>query len=155
MHLASYEDGEVIYIDKYDSTHPVRMYSRIGRRAPLHCTAVAKVLLADLPEPQLHKVVDGMEFTAADREHDHQAPPPTSLSWTGCAAGVRGRQRRARGLHPLRRRPDPRSRAARCWPLCRCRCPRCCSTSTGLLGHLPDLLATAEAASVECGYTPR
>ena len=49
MHLASYEDGEVIYIDKYESRHNVRMYSRIGRRAPLHCTAVAKVLLAALP----------------------------------------------------------------------------------------------------------
>ena len=48
VHLASYEAGEVIYIDKYDSTHPMRMYSRIGRRAPLHCTAVAKVLLSDL-----------------------------------------------------------------------------------------------------------
>ena len=34
----------MIYIDKYESRHHVRMYSRIGRRAPLHCTAVAKVL---------------------------------------------------------------------------------------------------------------
>jgi DNA-binding IclR family transcriptional regulator len=25
----------------------------------------------------------------------------------------------------------------------------------GLLGHLPDLLATARAASVECGWSPR
>jgi DNA-binding IclR family transcriptional regulator len=25
----------------------------------------------------------------------------------------------------------------------------------GLLAHLPDVLATARAASIECGYTPR
>ncbi len=49
VHLASYEAGEVVYIDKFDGQHSVRMYSRIGRRAPLHCTAVAKVLLAALP----------------------------------------------------------------------------------------------------------
>src|SRR2546427_414731 len=50
VHLASYEGGEVIYIDKYESRHNVRMYSRIGKRAPLHCTAVAKALVAALPE---------------------------------------------------------------------------------------------------------
>src|SRR3954468_18105684 len=60
VHLASYEDGEVVYIDKYDSTHPVRMYSRIGRRAPLHCTAVAKVLLAERPEAR--EIAARMEY---------------------------------------------------------------------------------------------
>ncbi|HJP73555.1 MAG TPA: IclR family transcriptional regulator [Pseudonocardiaceae bacterium] len=49
IHLASYEAGEVVYIDKFEGQHSVRMYSRIGRRAPLYCTAVAKVLLAALP----------------------------------------------------------------------------------------------------------
>ena len=62
VHLAAYEAGEVIYIDKYDSRHPVRMYSRIGLRAPLHCAAVSKVLLAGLPEPERRKVADAIEY---------------------------------------------------------------------------------------------
>ncbi|CAM5540165.1 IclR family transcriptional regulator [Streptomyces avidinii] len=63
VHLATYEGGEVVYIDKYDSRHPVRMYSRIGLRAALHNTAVAKVLLADLPVAERRRVVAGVEFT--------------------------------------------------------------------------------------------
>jgi DNA-binding IclR family transcriptional regulator len=63
VHLAAYEAGEVVYVDKYDGRHPVRMYSRIGNIAPLHCTAVAKVLLADLPEAELTSIVDRIEFT--------------------------------------------------------------------------------------------
>ncbi len=40
-------DGrEVLYLDKVESPQSLRIFSRIGRRAPLHCTAVGKVLLA-------------------------------------------------------------------------------------------------------------
>ncbi|WP_030265148.1 IclR family transcriptional regulator [Streptomyces sp. NRRL B-24484] len=63
VHLAAYEGGEVVYIDKYDSRQPVRMYSRIGLRASLHCTAVAKVLLADLPPAERRRVAAAVEYT--------------------------------------------------------------------------------------------
>jgi DNA-binding IclR family transcriptional regulator len=62
VHLAAYEGGEVVYIDKYDSRHPVRMYSRVGLRAPLHCTAVAKVLLAGLPTQERRAVAETVEY---------------------------------------------------------------------------------------------
>ncbi len=40
-------DGqEALYLDKVESPQSLRIFSRIGRRAPLHCTAVGKVLLA-------------------------------------------------------------------------------------------------------------
>ncbi|WP_377269764.1 IclR family transcriptional regulator [Peterkaempfera sp. SMS 1(5)a] len=52
----------MVYIDKYDSRHPVRMYSRIGLRAPLHCAAVSKVLLADLPEGERRRVAAGIDY---------------------------------------------------------------------------------------------
>ncbi|MBW8803761.1 MAG: IclR family transcriptional regulator [Catenulispora sp. 13_1_20CM_3_70_7] len=63
VHLAAYEGGEVVYIDKYDSRHKMRMYSRVGLRAGLHNTAVAKVLLADLPPGERRRVVAGIDFT--------------------------------------------------------------------------------------------
>src|SRR5690606_5392781 len=43
VHLAVYEEGEVIYIDKVDSRYPVRMYSRIGRPVAITVAAVAKL----------------------------------------------------------------------------------------------------------------
>jgi len=63
VHLAAYEAGQVVYVDKYDGRHAVRMYSRIGNVAPLHCTAVAKVLLADMPESEIASVIDRIDFT--------------------------------------------------------------------------------------------
>jgi DNA-binding IclR family transcriptional regulator len=61
-HLAAMEGGEVVYIDKLESHDHVRMFSRIGLRANLNSTAVAKVILADLPDPELHRFVASMDF---------------------------------------------------------------------------------------------
>ena len=49
IHLAMLASGGVTYLDKAESQHAVRMYSRIGGRAPAHCTGLGKVLLAYLP----------------------------------------------------------------------------------------------------------
>ncbi|MGI5132189.1 IclR family transcriptional regulator [Pseudonocardia sp. CA-107938] len=44
-------DGpDVVYIAKIDSTHGVRLISAVGRRLPAHCTAIGKVLLAQLSD---------------------------------------------------------------------------------------------------------
>ncbi len=50
VHLAVREGDEIVYIDKVESKHTIRMYSRIGARAPLYCTALGKCLLAFGPE---------------------------------------------------------------------------------------------------------
>lgn len=46
VHLAIRDGAQVVYLDKVESIHPVRMYSRVGSHAPAHCTGVGKVLLA-------------------------------------------------------------------------------------------------------------
>lgn len=62
VHLAAYESGEVVYIDKLDALRGVRMYSRVGLRAPLHCTAVAKVLLAALPPAVAGELIARIDY---------------------------------------------------------------------------------------------
>lgn len=57
VHLVIYDNGEVIYIDKYETPSTVRMYSRVGGRMPAHCTGVGKAFLAHLPESELAKVI--------------------------------------------------------------------------------------------------
>jgi DNA-binding IclR family transcriptional regulator len=52
-HLAVIDDDGVFYIDKIESTQSIRMYSYIGSRAPIHCTAVGKVLLAYQSEERI------------------------------------------------------------------------------------------------------
>lgn len=46
VHLATLEQDEVIYIDKIDSSQPLRMHSYIGQKIPIHASALGKVLLA-------------------------------------------------------------------------------------------------------------
>ncbi|MQA02236.1 MAG: helix-turn-helix domain-containing protein [Streptosporangiales bacterium] len=46
VHLAALDGIEVIYLHKIESPQPVRAYSTIGGRAPAHCVATGKALLA-------------------------------------------------------------------------------------------------------------
>lgn len=62
VHLAVYEDGEVLYIDKVESRYPVRMYSRIGKPVALTVAAVAKLLLADLSEPERRALAQRLDY---------------------------------------------------------------------------------------------
>ncbi|MBF6213381.1 IclR family transcriptional regulator [Nocardia puris] len=62
VHLAVYESGEALYIDKIDATQSVRMYSRVGRPAPLHCTAVGKVLVSGLPRAEWRAVAERLDY---------------------------------------------------------------------------------------------
>lgn len=64
VHLAAFEDNTAVYIAKVESTSPVRMYSRIGLPAPLHATAVGKVLASELPERRLTQALDATDFRA-------------------------------------------------------------------------------------------
>ncbi|WP_328300526.1 IclR family transcriptional regulator [Streptomyces sp. NBC_00435] len=64
VHLALHQDDEVVYVDKVDSRYPVRMYSRIGRPVPLTVAAVAKLLIADLPEEERRALARRIEYPA-------------------------------------------------------------------------------------------
>lgn len=62
VHLAEFEGKEVVYIDKFESRHPVRMYSRVGLTAALHSAGVAKVLLADLPRTRQEEIARSLDY---------------------------------------------------------------------------------------------
>ncbi|MEH6941022.1 IclR family transcriptional regulator [Bacillus sp. JJ722] len=49
IHLVVYDQGEVVYIEKLEGNELLRMHSRVGKRAPMHCTSVGKAILAYLP----------------------------------------------------------------------------------------------------------
>lgn len=59
MHLAIYDRGEVVYIDKADGLHPIRSYTQLGGRAPAYCVATGKVLLAFQPPAERQRVLFG------------------------------------------------------------------------------------------------
>ncbi len=57
VHLAVYDRGSVVYIDKADGSNPVGSYTVLGGRAPAHCVATGKLLLAHVDATALEQLV--------------------------------------------------------------------------------------------------
>ncbi|MGG1658486.1 IclR family transcriptional regulator [Brevibacillus sp. NRS-1366] len=81
IHLVVYDRGEVVYIEKLEGNETLRMHSKVGTRAPMHCTGVGKVIMAYLPSSEVSKIMDRQALekytvhTIVDKEalHDHLA----------------------------------------------------------------------------------
>jgi len=50
VHMGVLDEQDAIYILKIESRYTIRMYSRLGKRIPLYCTAIGKTLLAYMDE---------------------------------------------------------------------------------------------------------
>ncbi|MCP2330716.1 IclR family transcriptional regulator [Actinoalloteichus caeruleus] len=151
VHLAVYEAGEVIYVDKYDSRHPVRMYSRIGLRAPLNCAAVSKVLLADMPPAKRRGVVDGIDFVRFTDQTITDAPTLLAELDRVADQGYAVDQAEHESFincvgAPVR---DASGRVAAAVSVS---VPTVVLSYEQVLELLPDLLSTAAAISRDCGY---
>lgn len=46
IHLAKLDNGQVLYLDKRNSSKPIRMFSDAGKVGPVYCTGVGKAMLA-------------------------------------------------------------------------------------------------------------
>ncbi|NOG50719.1 MAG: IclR family transcriptional regulator [Chloroflexi bacterium] len=109
VHLAILNEGEVVYIERVEGLKTQGMYTRIGKRAPAHCTALGKVMLAFTPQHVWYddvikrrglKRFSATTITTEARlldEFEHHSP-----------AGIRRGQRRDRRDRALCRRADLR-----------------------------------------------
>ncbi len=57
VHLAVPSGTQVVYIAKVESKHALSMFSHIGARFPMHCTALGKAILAFSDANDLHSVL--------------------------------------------------------------------------------------------------
>jgi IclR family transcriptional regulator, KDG regulon repressor len=55
---------EVVYVDRLESSHTLRLMNEAGRRVPVHCTSSGKVLLASLSPAELDRVLAAAPLTA-------------------------------------------------------------------------------------------
>ncbi|KIL73354.1 IclR family transcriptional regulator [Bacillus badius] len=58
VHLVVYDQGEVVYIEKLDGNEALRMHSKVGKRAPVHCTSVGKAILSHLPAADVLTIIE-------------------------------------------------------------------------------------------------
>ncbi|RFS87166.1 IclR family transcriptional regulator [Actinomadura spongiicola] len=151
VHLGVYEGGNVIYLDKYDSRHAIRMYSRVGLSMPLHATAIAKVLLADLPEPRRRRVAAEIEYTLFT-EHTIDGPAAlldelSRVADKGYALDDAEHETFIRCVAAPVRDATGRVVAAVSISV-----PEVLLNRDEVLALLPDLLRTVRAISADCGH---
>jgi DNA-binding IclR family transcriptional regulator len=62
VHLTVYESGSAVYIDRLESLRETAPVSRVGERAPAHCVATGRAILAYLPSADLDALLaEGVE----------------------------------------------------------------------------------------------
>lgn len=65
--LTVLDNNKIVYIAQEESDHLLKMFTKTGASAPLHCTGAGKVLLAYLPEFKQKHILDEIDlkrFTA-------------------------------------------------------------------------------------------
>ena len=55
--MAVLDGDQVVYVAQAPSRHSMRMFTEVGRRVDVHCTAVGKAILAQLPEETVEQVL--------------------------------------------------------------------------------------------------
>ncbi|MDR3673145.1 MAG: IclR family transcriptional regulator C-terminal domain-containing protein [Holophaga sp.] len=64
VHMGILEEDSAVYVMKIESRYTIRMYSRVGRRIPLYCTAIGKCLLAFATEEGREAALRGVRLLA-------------------------------------------------------------------------------------------
>ncbi len=108
VHMGVLEGDSAVYVLKIESRHTIRMFSRVGRRIPLYCTAIGKVLLAFAKEDERESALKGVRQLAFTRKT--HTSPDRALRGAGAdpGAGLRPGRRGARRGDPMHRRPGVR-----------------------------------------------
>lgn len=64
IHLVVFDEGDVVYIEKLEGNEILRMHSKVGKRAPMHCTSVGKAILAHLPHSEVLDILERKGMTS-------------------------------------------------------------------------------------------
>lgn len=61
--LTILDNNQIVYIAQEESNRLLKMFTKIGVSAPLHCTGAGKILLAYQPESKQDHILDSIELT--------------------------------------------------------------------------------------------
>ena len=63
VHLGVLDEGRVVSIEREESRQGLYSHIEVGKSAPLHCTAVGKVIMANLSIEKLNLLLSGKKLT--------------------------------------------------------------------------------------------
>ncbi|WP_309080723.1 IclR family transcriptional regulator [Zhihengliuella sp.] len=154
VHLAAFEGPDVVYVDKLESHHAVRMYSRVGLTAALHATAVGKVLVADLPRERQEHIAASLNY---HRYTENTVSSPEEYLAALAEVAERGyaldEREHEEFVHCVA--APIRDASGRVVAAASTSVPVVLLDFEGLLGLVPSLLSTTEAISADLGWNPQ
>jgi DNA-binding IclR family transcriptional regulator len=101
VHLGRLDGPDIVYLAKRESTHPLRLFSAIGRRLPAHATALGKVLLAERTEAELDRILPESLPRLSDNTITDRAALRRELDRTRTRGWARDNQENATGIRCL------------------------------------------------------
>lgn len=96
--LTLLESNQVLYLDRVETTHPLRLHLEAGTRVPLHCTAAGKLFLSRMSEAEMR--------AALGPEPYQRFTSRTLTSFALLAAEVEKVRRTGIGIHDSERFDD-------------------------------------------------
>jgi IclR family acetate operon transcriptional repressor len=72
--LAILDNDQVVYLEKVEGSHALRMPSRVGRHIPTYCTSLGKAMCSCLDEAEVRRVIQNHPIHAQDRQ-EHRGTP--------------------------------------------------------------------------------
>jgi len=63
VHLVILDKDEAVYIEKVETNHAIRLYTRVGKRSELYIGSGPKLLLAFLPQKEQQIFMENMDFS--------------------------------------------------------------------------------------------
>ena len=141
--LTTREGAQVLYIDRVETTEPLRMTLPPGSRVPLHCTASGKLFLSQMPAADCQALVDGL---ARERKTAH-----THTSVAALMAEIERTRKRGIGvdneefINGMVAIAIPvRDAQGQCVAAVACHTPTARLSLTDLLAHAPAIERTAQ-----------
>ncbi|CDQ38487.1 IclR family transcriptional regulator [Virgibacillus salexigens] len=64
IHMVAIEGNEAVYVEKLDSSKPVRLVIKVGKRSPLYAGSGPKMLLASMDDAVLNNYLEQLEIQA-------------------------------------------------------------------------------------------
>jgi IclR family transcriptional regulator, KDG regulon repressor len=151
VHLGILEGRQVVYIEKVEAAHPVRMYSRIGAVAPLHCTALAKSILMGIDPSLRDDLLADFDFPRfTDRTHPSAISLTADLEHSAERGFTRDNEEHEPGIHCV----AAPVYGANGWTKAAISisAPRSRVTEESLLAFVPALLDATHTLSIELGW---
>jgi DNA-binding IclR family transcriptional regulator len=66
-YLCVADQGQCLYIEKVECSHPIRIIHQVGQRNPLYCTGVGKALMSGMTDEEIDRLTKTQDLKAHTR----------------------------------------------------------------------------------------